>query len=341
METIRDLTGYAEVCDIVRHPLKEGSYLSIAVRINESYLTESVWDTIPDFSASRSNTKGVEYALLYGASDQKLGSLADVVGCREQFASIDKLYQRGWIRDKEGKWRHKKWSAKKESLLLKEAQETVCGSIIRMRIMEGLKPLGAAIDRFVKMSEKGYLVALDGRKLQCRSSHSAFNLRLQSTGAIICKTAMVLTMNKLEEEGYIVIGEKHDPKKHVELYTFYHDELQMGVPENLHTRDKIFNVDFSEFDLKNPDKKIAKAEKKLAEKKVDKTIARFVAREKRVKDRTWSDPVVDFKEGTITLSHSRVADIATEAFFEAGRVYGFTSPVESAWAGGKNWYDCH
>lgn len=181
-----------------------------------------VWNQIPDFSSSRGNTKGIEYALLYGASDQKLGSLADVAGCKEEFASKDKLSQRGWIQDTSGKWRHKNWNPKKDSLLYKEAQETVCGSIIRMRIMEGLKPLGAAIERFVKLSEKGYLKAIDGRKLNCRSSHSAFNLRLQSTGAIICKTAYILTMERLKENGLVVYGKDHDPSKHVELYTFYH-----------------------------------------------------------------------------------------------------------------------
>ncbi len=300
-----------------------------------------VWETIPDFSSSRGNTKGIEYALLYGAADQKLGSLADVEGCREQFASKSKLAQRGWITDKDGKWRHKKWSPKKESLLLKEAQETVCGAIIRMRIMEGLKPLGAAIDKFVKMSEKGYLVAIDGRKLHCRSSHSAFNLRLQSTGAIICKTAMVLTMEKLQEKGYLRGDKPHEFKNAVQLYTFYHDELQMGVPETMHTPDKVFNTDFSKFDLKSKDKAVVKKEKKLAEKLVYKTVSRFVARERRTKGHIWSVPVVDYDKGTITISHSPVADIATEAFYEAGKVYDFTSPVESAWNSGYNWYDCH
>jgi hypothetical protein len=315
-------------CDVTKDIIVNGDFHTL------------VWDTIPDFSSSRSNTKTTEYALLYGSGDQNLGSTADVEGVLEQFASKTKLGLRGWIQV-DGKWRHKKWSPKKESLLLKEAQETVCGAIIRSRIMKGLAPLGAAIDKFVKLSEKGYLVALDGRKLQCRSSHSAFNLRLQSTGAIICKTAMVLAMDKLEEQGLVVVDKPHDFKKHVELYTFYHDELQFGVPESMHTPDKIFNVDFSDFDLNNPDKKIKKAEKKLAEKLVDKTIARFLAREKRTKGRTWSVPVVDYKLGTIVLSHSIVADIATEAFYEAGRVYGFTSPVESAWNSGYNWYDCH
>lgn len=295
----------------------------------------AVWDTIPDFSSSRGNTKGIEYALLYGASDMKLGSLADIPNCREQFASIEKLYQRGWEKDKEGKWRHKRWSPKKESLLLKEAQETVCGSIIRKRIMEGLKPLGAAIDRFVKMSEKGYLLSIDGRKLGCRSSHSAFNLRLQSTGAIICKTAMILTMNKLEEEGFVVVGKEHDPLKHVELYSFYHDELQMGVPKSLYDDYKVFNVDFSEFDLTD------KKQKKAATAKAESIVNRFKGRERRSKGFIWSRPQIDFKKGTATIAHTRVADIATEAFYEAGRVYNFSSKVESEWDDGANWFECH
>lgn len=294
-----------------------------------------VWETIPDFAASRNRTKSVEYALLYGASDAKLGSLADVPDCREKFASLEKLEKRGWIQDTAGKWRHKQWNPKKDSLLLKEAQETVCGSIIRKRIMEGLQPLGAAIERFVKMSEKGYLVALDGRKLNCRSSHSAFNLRLQSTGAIICKTAMVLSMERLEEEGFVVVGKDHDPLKHVQLYTFYHDELQFGVPETLYENDKVVHVDFSEFDLKNKD------QKKAATKKAERSVARFMARELALKGHVWSRPKIDFKAGTVTIAHSRVADITTEAFYEAGRVYGFSSAVESAWDSGHNWFDCH
>ena len=181
-----------------------------------------VWNQILEFSSSRGNTKGIEYALIYGASDSKLGSLADVPNCREQFASKDKLTKRGWVQDTSGKWRHKNWNPKKESLLFKEAQDTVCGSIIRMRIMEGLQPLGKAIEKYVKFSEKGYFLSLDGRKLNCRSSHSAFNLRLQSTGAILCKTAMILTMEGLQKAGYVVVGKDHDYRKHVELYTFYH-----------------------------------------------------------------------------------------------------------------------
>ena len=58
-----------------------------------------IWDLISDFVGSRGATKPVEYALIYGAGDDKLGSLADIEGCKEYFASEDKLLQRGWCRD--------------------------------------------------------------------------------------------------------------------------------------------------------------------------------------------------------------------------------------------------
>ncbi len=192
--------------------------------IAEGDFHTACFNQIPEFSSSRGSTKGFTYALLYGASDAKLGSLVNIEGCLERFASKEKLGLRGWIQDTSGKWRHKNWNPKKESLSYKEAQETVCGSIIRMRYMEGLEPLGKAIERFTKLSEKGYLKALDGRKLNCRSSHSALNLRLQSSGSLICKKAMQFTMEELEKRGLVVVGKDHDHKKHVELYTFYHKQ---------------------------------------------------------------------------------------------------------------------
>lgn len=112
------------------------------------------------------------------------------------------------------------------------------------------------------------------------------------------------------------------------------DELQFGVPEQYYTH-KVFNVDFSEFDLSD------KKQKKAAEKKGEKAVARFRSREKRLKGHIWSRPTIDLKAGTVTLAHSRVGDICTEAFFEAGRVYAFSSPVESEWDDGLNWWDCH
>lgn len=292
------------------------------------------YQQIPEFSSSRGATKGFSYALLYGASDAKLGSLVDVEGALERFASTEKLLQRGWIQDVHGKWRHKQWNPKKESLSYKEAQETVCGSIIRSRYMQGLEPLGRTIEKFTKLSEKGYLKALDGRKLNCRSSHSALNLRLQSSGAILCKKSVTLTMERLQEAGYVVVGKGHDPLQHAELYGFIHDEIQMGVPDKYFT-DKIINIDVSKFDMKNPD------EKKKAKELCQSTAERFINREYRRKGHVWSKPKIDVEKGTILTSHSPVVDIAKEAFYEAGRIYNFSSKTESEAIVGNNWAETH
>lgn len=302
--------------------------------ILEGDFHQACFEQIPEFSASRGSTKGFTYALLYGASDAKLGSLVNVDGCLEMFASKVKLKQRGWIQDTSGNWRHKNWNPKKDSLTYKEAQETVCGSIVRMRYMEGLEPLGKAIEKFTKLSEKGYLKALDGRKLNCRSSHSALNLRLQSSGAILCKKSVILTMERLEEAGYVVVGNKHDPSEHVELYAFVHDEIQMGIPEKYFT-DKVLKVDVSGFDMNNPDERAeAKGLCKM-------TADRFINREYRRKGHVWSKPVIDVEKGEILTSHSIVTDIAKEAFYEAGRVYNFSSKTESEAIVGNNWAQTH
>lgn len=181
-----------------------------------------LWALNPDMFTTRGVAKSPTYALLYGAGDDKLGSLADVPNCREQFASLEKMALRGWVQDGSGNWRHSRWNPKKESLTFKAAQDTVLGGIVRKRIMEGLQPLGQCVERITKQAEKGFLVGLDGRKLIVRSTHSALNLKLQSTGAIICKTALVYAMEQLEKAGLVVLGEGYKPNTFVELFTFYH-----------------------------------------------------------------------------------------------------------------------
>lgn len=200
--------------------------------------------------------------------------------------------------------------------------------------MEGLEPLGKAIDKFTKLSEKGYLKALDGRKLNCRSSHSALNLRLQSTGGILCKRSIIIMMEKLQDAGYVVVGKDHDPTQHVELYTFYHDEGQLGIPEK-YFNDKIITVDVSDFDMNEEDDRVNA--KKLCQSVAD----RFIKREYRRKGYVWSKPKIDIEKGVIIMSHSPVMDIAKEAFYEAGRVYNFSSKTESEVIIGKNWAQTH
>ena len=76
-------------------------------------------------------------------------------------------------------------------------------------------------DRVTKLSEKGTIEGLDGRKLHIRSPHAALNTLLQSAGAIIMKRALVIL------DGYA--------RQHNIDYKFVgniHDEIQTEVIES-------------------------------------------------------------------------------------------------------------
>lgn len=248
---------------------------------------------------------------------------------------------RGWVQDGAGMWRHSRWNPKKESLTFKSAQDTILGGIVRKRIMEGLQPLGACVERITKQAEKGFLVGLDGRKMIVRSTHSALNLKLQSTGAILCKTALVYAMEKLEEQGLVVIGDGYKPKTFVELFTFYHDEYQFGVPSSAIEQQEVISVDVSKFDLNNPDKEIAKKEKKAAKEKIAAAASRFIKRQRRLTGKAWARAKIDVKAGTATTIWSPVGQVCIEAFEETGKKFKLDCPITGEYDFGFSWLDTH
>lgn len=136
-----------------------------------------VWEPIRDFIASRDEAKTVEYALIYGASDTKLGTIAS--------------------------YNPYNWGYKK------------LGKEIRRRIMEGMPALGELTKRVQEAAKRGYLIGLDGRKLYVRSTHSALNVLFQGAGAIVMKKSIVLLDDWIKEEGwtkeeYMKVGDWHD-----------------------------------------------------------------------------------------------------------------------------------
>ena len=70
-----------------------------------------------------------------------------------------------------------------------------------------------------RIASKGYVPALDGRKIRIRSEHAALNSLLQSCGAIIAKQWCV--------EAHRMLRRKNIPIKQV---AFVHDEIQMETP---------------------------------------------------------------------------------------------------------------
>ena len=71
---------------------------------------------------------------------------------------------------------------------------------------------------------RGYLIGLDGRRLCVRSEHSALNTLLQSAGAILMKTALILLDKRLQLLGL-------EPGEDYEFVANIHDEFQIECKE--------------------------------------------------------------------------------------------------------------
>jgi len=117
---------------------------------------------------SRNQAKTFIYALIYGAGDAKLGSVA-----------------------KKGKAR---------------------GRELRNQFFDSLPSLKYLVQRVQRESKKGFLKALDGRKVFVRSEHSALNTLLQSAGAIVMKEALVILDRKIKEQNLfaLIVANVHD-----------------------------------------------------------------------------------------------------------------------------------
>jgi DNA polymerase-1 len=154
---------------------------------------------------SRDAAKTFIYALIYGAGDEKLGSIAFEDGTPAQKAKFLSRYTTKVARAK--------------ALRKLGAQR-------RRSIMDNLPALGQLI-KAVKaaVKEKGYLIGLDGRRLHVRSDHAALNTLLQSGGAIVMKLALVLFDNAVETDP-ATAGK-------VEYCANVHDEFQVETEKEI------------------------------------------------------------------------------------------------------------
>lgn len=114
---------------------------------------------------SRSNAKTFIYAFLYGAGDEKIGSIVA--------PNADPETQR-----KQGR-------ALKQQFL---------------KNTPGLRGLIKAVKAAAK--ERGWIRGIDGRRVSIRSAHAALNSLLQNAGAIAMKLAPVLLYERLLSEGF-------------------------------------------------------------------------------------------------------------------------------------------
>lgn len=122
----------------------------------------------------RDSAKTFIYAFLYGAGDEKIGSIV-----RQDAIDAGKPIPKGTLRD--------------------------LGAGLRARFLKNFPALGRLkklID--ATLAQRPYLIGLDGRMLHVRSKHAALNTLLQSAGAILMKKACVFQHQFLtEEKGYV------------------------------------------------------------------------------------------------------------------------------------------
>lgn len=134
---------------------------------------------------SRRAVKNLTYAFLYGSGDQKLGHLWDPAASDAAKKSIGKDLRRKFL-----------------------------------DAIPGLEPLIDAVKRKVK--ERGYLLGLDRRPIQCDAEHKSLNFLCQSAGAIISKRWVVISQQLIDECG-LVYGTDYTRCAYV------HDEQQLSV----------------------------------------------------------------------------------------------------------------
>lgn len=110
---------------------------------------------------SRRDVKTVTYAFLYGAGNEKIGT------------SYDKL--------------------------LSPSQAKRKGKEIKEAFIDAIDGLGDLLADIKKVSEQGYIKAIDGRKVIVDSPHKALNYLLQSSAGIIARRWMVINYQNIKE----------------------------------------------------------------------------------------------------------------------------------------------
>lgn len=156
---------------------------------------------------SRDVTKTAEYAYLYGAGDYKLGLITYEDRTPEQKEKIGPLTK---------------------------AKLTAMGKATRTRLVKGLNGMEPLMEACHRAAKRGWMRALDGRRITVPSRHSSLNTLLQHLGGELAKVWMVLAQQALEEAGLVRphswLVQDDDP---VIQILFVHDELQYDCREDV------------------------------------------------------------------------------------------------------------
>lgn len=167
-----------------------------------------------EHEAARNAAKRFIYAFLYGAGDELIGELV------------------GYSLEDYNRWKiaeaHKGVINRLKRKGVTPTRKMIChilkGAEVKKRFLKGLPALKMLIDECKDIAtDQGYMVGLDGRKVYCRSPHSALNTLLQSAGALICKH-WIVTVDQLAKQ----YGLKHGWDGDYAFCAWVHDEVQVA-----------------------------------------------------------------------------------------------------------------
>lgn len=166
-----------------------------------------------DHKLFRNGAKTFIYGFLYGAGDEKAGSIVyDLILALKEAGLPCTDLQRGFF-------------GKAQEIGPDELKRA--GKRLKKRFLDqtpALRRLREDVQAVV--TKRGHLIGLDGRKLHVRSQHAALNTLLQSAGALIAKQATVFLYDNLSTLGYR-FGRDYALVAHV------HDEVQIKVKETI------------------------------------------------------------------------------------------------------------
>jgi DNA polymerase I-like protein with 3'-5' exonuclease and polymerase domains len=205
-------------------PFDGGTYIKLVTQGDVHTHNQAVFG-LPSGKPGRQLAKNAIYCTIYGGGDEKLGeTLVGLEGCHEEAAMrVDvpksvlgrmtkdgrELTDRRVADVKRGMYarerlrRHLTGYAQ----LVDMVADVVAGPVVEVKA-SGYKVRD-------KAKARGFLWGLDGRRLRCRSEHSAMNTLFQSAGALLVKQATVFWDRAVDAE-----------KLDARLVLHVHDEIQ-------------------------------------------------------------------------------------------------------------------
>jgi DNA polymerase I-like protein with 3'-5' exonuclease and polymerase domains len=160
-----------------------GAYVDTVLKGDKSNGTDMHTLNAKAIGCDRETVKTFFYAMIYGSGDYNLGVVLGASG----------------------------------------RKATGVGKRGRDDLMKGVPALGKLVKAVEKRVEKrGYLIGLDGRRLQARAKNAALNTLLQSAGAVQMKRGLVLLYDALTAKGW-------EFGKEYSIVALVHDEWQTNV----------------------------------------------------------------------------------------------------------------